>query len=591
MILSKRHNILIALFLIFIISNIYLYWFGSYLFFYQESNTLFLFSSQYLHQFVIKPGGLLEYAGNFLAQGYFSPAYGSLILSVILTSLIYVVSQIHKRLDSGRSESLFLIAVPSSLLLLMQLNFNWFMWSNLGILFTFLYFLLSIASDKKRMRIFWLVLFPVFYYFAGAFAWIYLGLYIVYSLLYDKGPLRYYYPALLMIISCLSFFVFKEIIFLQSVDALLLSPFSIRNQFMHPWTLYLLIGFIVLFPLLVKVLSFIKIRTKYAQAISISSILLVFIVSTFLLSKLYNPKIANLFQLEKCVSEQNWEDLIEHQETYQLSNIVAQYYYNLALSEKGLLCDRLFFAPQDFGPRALIIPWNPKAGPNNIARGIYFYYSVGLINEAHRWAYESMVTQGYRPENLKILIKTNLINGHYSITEKYIQILERTLHYKKWAQKYKAMLYRPDLIEADPELGEKIKILPKEDFTITFDNPINNIYSLLQSNLNNKRAFEYIIAWNLLAKNVDAVIAEVDKMKEISYTKIPRHIEEVLLLYNRYTGLMPDIGELTINNESIELFKQYEFFSNPFAGIPISDKKDIQEPFLHTYWLYLDYKK
>jgi hypothetical protein len=33
------------------------------------------------------------------------------------------------------------------------------------------------------------------------------------------------------------------------------------------------------------------------------------------------------------------------------------------------------------------------------------------MNEAHRWAYEDMVTFGVRPENLKVLARTSLISG------------------------------------------------------------------------------------------------------------------------------------------------------------------------------------
>ena len=496
--LSERHAVFLAFALIFIISNLYLYWFGDYLFFYQENISLFVFSSQYLHQFLIKPGGLLEYAANFLAQGYFNTVYGSMILSAIISLFLFVTARINKILSPGRSLSLLLILLPSCLLLVMQINFNWFMRNNLGFLLASIYFLLSILTDKKRKRIIVLAFLPLFYYFAGGFAWIYLGMYTIYSLVYEKGMLRYFYPAFLLIISCLSLLVFKEVLFFQPLDVLLLSPFSLRDQFMHPGILYVLIGFIVLFPLLVKILSFLKIKNEKAGATSLLPVVTVLLIGVFLLSRLYDPMLANLFQLEKSIYEQDWNAVIEHQESVRLPNVVAQYYYNLALSEEGQLCDRMFFGPQDFGPRTLIIPWDAKAGTNNIARGVYFYYAIGLINEAHRWAYESMVAQGYRPENIKLLIKTNLINGHYKIAEKYIHILKKTFHYRAWAEKYEAMLYRPDLIGSDPELAEKLKFLPKEDFSIRFENPQTNIPPLLQGNPDNKKAFEYMIAWFLL---------------------------------------------------------------------------------------------
>jgi hypothetical protein len=343
--LTERHAVFLAFALIFIVSNIYLYWFGDYLFFYQENISLFVFSSQYLHPFLIKPGGLLEYAANFLVQGYFNTLYGSVVLSAIISFLLVVCARIAKRLSPGGSISLLLILTPSWLLLLMQINFNWFMRHNLGFLLASIFFLLSILTDNKRKRIMVLALFPLFYYFAGAFAWIYLGMYAIYSLVYDKGMLRYYYPAFLIIISFLSFLVFKEVLFLQPLDVLLLSPFSLRDQFMHPGILYALIGYMVLFPLLVKIASFLKIKDSQAGAISMTTVLAVLIIGVFVLSRLYNPKLANLFQLEKFVYKQDWNAVIGHQESVRLSNEVAQYYYNLALSEEDRLCDRMFFGP------------------------------------------------------------------------------------------------------------------------------------------------------------------------------------------------------------------------------------------------------
>ena len=185
------------------------------------------------------------------------------------------------------------------------------------------------------------------------------------------------------------------------------------------------------------------------------------------------------------VTGQDWDGVIKTQETCQLSNLIAEYYYNLALAEKGLLCERMFFGRQDFRTRSLIIPWDSQAGINNIFRGVYFFYAIGMINEAHRWAFESMVMQGYRPENIKLLIKTNLINGHYKIAEKYINVLKKTWHYRKWAEKYESMLNNPESIKSNPELGEKIRIRPVADFSIRIKNPQTNIPALLMSNPDN----------------------------------------------------------------------------------------------------------
>jgi hypothetical protein len=97
---------------IFILSGIYFYLFGNHIFFYQENLSLFVFSREYLIQFASKPGGLLEYAGNFLSQGYFNNLYGTLVLSVVFTSIAIVFQKIGKHLHKDMENAHFLKNLP-----------------------------------------------------------------------------------------------------------------------------------------------------------------------------------------------------------------------------------------------------------------------------------------------------------------------------------------------------------------------------------------------------------------------------------------------------------------------------------------------
>ncbi len=586
--IGYRHISFITPVLVFIFTFFYLFFFNDYLFFYQENISLFVYSGEYLHQAIVKPGGLLEYAANFLAQFFFNPAFGSIILSSIITLLVIVGIKTDRRLSGKSSLSLILIPIPVCLLILMQINFNWMLRNNIGFLLTMVYFLISIASSKRLHFIAGLAFFPIFYYLTGSFAWLYLCMFIAYCLTFKRGFIRYYYPALLLIIALISFILSKELVFLRPVDELLLFPFSLRDNFKLPIILFLLIGFIILLPILVKLLSNLKMKSKYSGAISLSSVIIGLIITIVLLSNLYDPNLRKLFKIEKLVYMQDWKKVIKYQEANQLGNIVAQFYYDLALSEEDQLCDRMFCGRQDYGTRALIIPWDSKAGVNNIARGVYFFYSVGLINEAHRWAYESMVAQGYRPENLKLLVKTNLINGYYKIAEKYIEILEKTFHYRNWAKKYRSMLNRPDLVQSDPELGAKMRLQTSKDFSISIKNPQTNLPLLLDANPGNRKAFEYLMSWFLLEKNIQGMVNEIGRIKNVSYSRLPRHIEEALIIYNISTGILPDIGTLKISQDAVDRYRQYEILIDPFSRTMPAGKKEALKRARDTYWFYFE---
>jgi hypothetical protein len=238
----------------------------------------------------------------------------------------------------------------------------------------------------------------------------------------------------------------------------------------------------------------------------------------------------------------------------------------------------------------MVIPWNSQISINRLFRGVYFYYSIGLINEAHRWAFESMVIQGYRPENIKLLIKTDLINGHYKVAEKYIDVLKKTLHYRNYAKKYEAMLVNPALINSDPELGEKIKLKPHDDFIVRIRNPQKNIASLLKSNPDNKRAFEYNMAWLMLEKNVVGVVDEMHKLTDMGYSEIPRHIEEAAIIFKAKAGLLPELNSLKISNETKSRFTDYVSARMNLDRTKSPAGSGITKELRNTFWYYLDSK-
>ena len=197
----------------------------------------------------------------------------------------------------------------------------------------------------------------MFYYLAGAYAWIYLGIYIIYRLTYEKGIQRFLYSLFLTGIAAISLVVFKEILFLEPWGQLLLYPLPFINDPTHKIIFHLLVPLIVLYPLICKCAELIKIPRLVTRPISQTLSLILFSSTVLLLSKLYNPQTAKVIQLEKLVFEEKWEEAIELHENYPSQNLIGQYFYNIALSETDQLCDRLFRGRQDFGTGSLILTW------------------------------------------------------------------------------------------------------------------------------------------------------------------------------------------------------------------------------------------
>jgi hypothetical protein len=558
---------------------------GNYVLYFQETQSLFVFSFEYLQRYVLKPGGLIEYAGRFLTQFYADRLAGSLIISIVLTLPIVFLYFITRRINLKSSSSLLFILIPSGLLMLMQANYYHLMEYNIGFILILGYYNLSVLSSKNYFRILVLILWPFFYFLAGAYALIFVILYIFHCLVFVRGKQEFIFAFTLLAISVVSFLVFWKFIFLQPAEHVLFFPLPLLENRIYKLFFIVLTGYLVFYPAVCLIRTE-KFNWMNKKIYSYLSIVFVSLVGILILVKIYKPQTARVIGLEKLIFNEKWNEAISYQEKYPARNLIGVYFYNIALSETDQLCDRLFFTSQDFGSGALLLPW----GDEHLNRGAYFYYTVGLINEAQRWAYEEMVVYGYRPQNIKLLAKTSLINGDLRMAEKYLGILKKTIFYRNFAEKYSKMIASPELINSDTELSGKRKILPKSSFFIQFNEPQNNLPLLLASQPGNKKAFEYYIAGLLLTKNIEVVMNNISKMKEVGYVRIPRFIEEAVMIYYNSTKSFPDLGGLEVSLETQERFRQYFSAFVEARKNSLTIKETMQKKFGNTFWYYYHFK-
>lgn len=569
---------------IFIATFGFFYWIGHYLLYFQEQQFLFVFSTEYVQAFFQKPGGLTELSGKFLSQFYDYPFVGPIIVSTIITLTGFVLLRIGRILQLPDSFSTLFSLIACCLLLFMQTHYYHLMEHNLGFLIILSIFLLFILTEKKIHRHLFISLLPFFYYLVGAYIFIYAGIFLFYNISFQKESTRWILPAVSFFWIGISVIVFKEFIFLQPLKQLAFFPLPIINDDKHKTVFFLLTVLLALYPLIGKLSIKIQIINSRLAVSLVSAV--VILATVFFLSKFNNAQTARVVKIEKLAFEEKWDSIIELHEKSPSQNLIGQYYYNIALSETDQLCDRLFFGRQDFSANSLILPW----GSNHLNRGAYFYYAVGLINEAHRWAYESMVVYGTNPVNMKMLTKTNLVNEEYLMVKKYTGVLKKTFRYKTWATEYEKIADSPSLIVNKQNLENKRKIRPEKDFFIQVNSPQNNIPLLSGANPNNRKAFECEMAWLMLIKDIEGVVNNLYRLKELGYTKIPRHLEEAALIYNNSKGIIPEMGGLPISQDTQNNFDQYVSIYKNFRLNLTDGKEKIRRNFGNTFMYYFHFK-
>ena len=580
--LSKKDFLILAG-IFFAISFIWFLFMADHVLFFQSEQFLFIFSVDYLKDFLLKPGGLLEYAGRFISQFYVLPLMGSLLLSVILVCTGFITLKIVRLLNSGSFLAAPMAIITSVLLLLMQVRYYHIMEYNLGYLFILVSFYLTIKYKESYIPI---ILFPLIYYISGAFALVYLLMYAVYSFVFISGIQKIFRPAIMTLAGGLTFFLFKELFFLVPGKSLLSSPLPLIDDRYHKVIFFVFTTFIVMLPLVSKIRLPRRASHRTLRFSALIAGSLVLFAGFFMVLRIYNPIISNILTIEEAAYKGDWNEVIRVHEKEPSGNLIGEYFYNVALSERGLLCERLFSGQQTFGTQAMILPW----GNEHLDRGAYFFYTAGLVNEAHRWAYEEMVVYGIRPHNMLMLIKTSLIAGNYSMAEKYIGILKKTLFYRDEAIKFSELIGNDEGLMSNSELGPVARIIPQKDFFIYVDNPEDNLLMLFESNPGNKRSFEYMMAWLLLEKDVETVMSNLHLMKGMGYTKLPRHIEEAVMIWYDNQKVYPDMNGLQLSSATKERFRLYvnAYVQNRNNSSSLKDR--MKAGFGDTFWYYYHFK-
>jgi len=569
--------------ILFIGSFIFFAFLADYVQFYQEKLSLFIFSGDFLKENIVKPGSLLVYSGKFLTTFFYYPIAGAAIISLIIC-LVFCLMQAIAGCVTGEKSILFPF-ITGLLLIALQADYQYLLFNSLGLLLQLAFSLLIIKNLKGYLP---LVLFPLWYLVTGSFATIAL---IMYFTVLANRSLRTEWLKIVLTVPVLflTIWLLKEYILFQPAAELITYPVSDEDTGSQLWLFLISAAIVALAPLWGKIKInkplFGKRKEGVRNFLALSSMLATIILVCVLR---YDKAGREFFAVQKLFFREKYEDVTKYVTRHPTSNRLTIYLNNVALSETGRLNDRLFWFPQSPDGQSLFLKWEMYEEVLKI--GGYFYYATGMVNEAHRWAFENMVIRGIAPEDLKMLIKTEIINGNYEMAAKYNSKLKHTLFYRKDAARFENILTSEKLIDVDPELSLKRKEKIIGDFFSITDNPYINIERAFSSDSLNRRIFDYHMAYIMLTEDYPALIAGFQKLQRLGFTKVPTHLEEAVLVCRMSEpGKNIDSGNLRINPQTesrfglfLDTFRQYG--SNLKTAQPF-----LQQKFGNTFWYWAFY--
>jgi len=570
--------------LFFLIMFLFFGLFADHIFFYQEKSSLFVFSYDFLVENLHQPGGLLIYLSGFLSTFYYYPLAGALISSLVIWLITVTASGIIKTLEGKKSGYIPLLAGIA--LFYLQTSYRFMLYNNLGILVQLLFFLLTIKYIRGWGPV---ILSPVLYFITGGFAWIFC---IMYSLwLLSKRPLKWWLKiTLLWLLIFLIVYLSEQFLFFQTIGTLLLFPCTEAGTGSQSRLFAAVVIVLALLPLLARISIRNTFKKKLSENIIYLSVPIVVVLIMVIISILkYDKKTQQYFRVEKLFYENKYREVIDFNLKNPSNNSLTAYLNNIALCETGQLNDLLFHFPQSADGSTLFLKWEITG--EILKRGGYFYYTIGMINEAHRWAYEYMVMKGATPEGLKMIIKTELINGNFKTAEKYISILKKTLFYRHAAKEYEKLLFNDPAVDSHPVLGpgRKNKI-PVDFFSIT-DDPYINVERIIATDSLNRKAFEYKLAYLLLNKDYQGISKEWGNIGRYDFKSIPVHVEEAAIAIKiLYAVSLPPAGDLTTDKNAEIRFNRFLQVFQAYGTDLKAAEPELKKQFGNTFWYWSFYR-
>ncbi|MCX6255339.1 MAG: DUF6057 family protein [Bacteroidia bacterium] len=571
----------------FIISFMYFGFFGSYILFYQEKSFLFIFSSDFLLENLHQPGGFLIWLAKFFSTFFFYPLAGAIIVSAVITLVVLTISKIIYFL-TGRNIRIVPFLIGAALFYL-QTDYHFFLYNNLGLLLQLALFLLAIRYLSFLKGWIPVLITPLWYFATGGFSWLFFIMLTFYYIFY-KEKKNWTRIMVLWCLNLLTLYISKEFLFFQTGKTLLLFPFTGLNTGSKHLLLLSIAIILSLLPAIVRIKFSLTGKLRISDPVwnlittSMAGIILVFIGV-----QQSDKKTSHYFYVEKLFYQNKFDEIVAFNTANPTNNSLTIFLNNIALCEKDKLNDLLFHFPQSSDGKTLFLKWEMVG--EVLKRGGYFYYTIGMINEAHRWAFENMVMKGHSPEGLKMLIRTELINSNYKMASRYIAILNKTFFYKKEAKAFEKLLFNDAAINADRELGVKRKNRLENDFFSITDDPYINIELILATDSLNKKAFEYKLAFMLLKKNFQGIANELPKFESFGFAKLPVHIEEALVVLSVLNKVkLPELGNLRINYNTQTRWNQYlATFQQSGSNLKAAEPA-LRRQFGNTFWYYTFYR-
>ena len=558
---------------------------------FQEQYQMFLFDSGYFLERIVLPGGLADYISEFLVQFYYMPVLGGAIIALLLMGIQAAVWGLMKQYGARHDFPGYLLSFLPSIAL-------WCAMGDQNVLLSFvvaLFGALVIGWIHNRFHnrlvkvVFELVSTALVYWLLGPVVFLYAALMIGDTLKNAKQKGNIFsgigYSAGILILT-----IAWILLTTQTLQYPLYRIFAGLNYYRYPGAISPLPFVVMVWAVVIPFLGMIPCHRKSLQKLQQSKVVivlsyvLVIVASWFGIKASFDEMTYDLIDYDFLVRTEQWDKIIEKAEKKPATTPLSVSCVNLALSQKGMLADRLFEFYQNGGEGLFPTFTRDMISPVSTAE---IFFRLGMVNDAERYMFEAQeAIPNYRKSArlTRRIIECEIINGNYKVAAKLLRRLQKTLFYSNWANQTMALLGNEKAINRHPIYGKLRKYREKKQDFLFSDREMDQMLGLLFLNDNhNRMAYEYLMCYELLQRNMEKFVQYYPLGRFVGYDHIPRTFQEILIGNWMKTHSDPrtipySVDAQNVNNtlNFIQLYMQ-----NP------KDSQLSQQPYVSNAWYYV----
>lgn len=558
---------------------------------FQEQYQMFLFDTGYFLERIVLPGGLADYISEFLVQYYYMPVLGGAIIALLLMGIQAAVWGLMKQYGARHDFPGYLLSFLPSIAL-------WCAMGDQNVLLSFvvaLFGALVIGWIHNRFHnrlvkvVFELVSTALVYWFLGPVVFLYAALMIGDTLKNAKQKGNVFsgigYSVCILVLT-----IAWILLTTQTLQYPLYRIFAGLNYYRYPGAISPLPFVVMVWAVVIPFLGMIPCRQKSLQKLQQSKVVivlsyvLVIVASWFGIKASFDEMTYELIDYDFLVRTEQWDKIIEKAEKKPATTPLSVSCVNLALSQKGMLADRLFEFYQNGGEGLFPTFTRDMISPVSTAE---IFFRLGMVNDAERYMFEAQeAIPNYRKSArlTRRIIECDIINGNYKVAAKLLRRLQKTLFYSNWANQTMALLGNEKAINRHPIYGKLRKYREKKQDFLFSDREMDQMLGLLFLNDNhNKMAYEYLMCYELLQRDMEKFMQYYPLGRFVGYDHIPRTFQEILIGNWMKTHSDPrtipySVDAQNVNNtlNFIQLYMQ-----NP------KDPQLGQQPYVSNAWHYV----